>query len=312
MAVEPNAKKRKSDDNKHSTEILSFAGFDFCKVLKNDLRSKTAFIHSQFEGKDAVILMEKTAFDANIVQEMLTEKTELVETLKNDVYSTYKTFPDKTLNGMKTTLIYPATKQHIAKYSEQEFHIVQESGEDYKKVTLPYVKNKALSNQWVYNILNKKTEADRIVFEDTCPDSGFILLPDMKWDRKDMDALYLQALVHRRDILSLRDLDQSHLPLLKNILEKGLSAIKEKYGIPANKVRSYLHYQPSYYHLHVHFAHIKLDNPGFEADRAHLLTDVIENIEMKSLYYKEKTLVFKVREDDHLYKAFLEHGCIQK
>lgn len=76
--------------------------------------------------------------------------------------------------------------------------------------------------QWVYNILNKKTEADRIVFEDTCPNSGFILLPDMKWDRKDMDALYLQALVHRRDILSLRDLDQSHLPLLKNILEKGL------------------------------------------------------------------------------------------
>lgn len=76
--------------------------------------------------------------------------------------------------------------------------------------------------QWVYNILNKETEADRIVFEDTCPDSGFILLPDMKWDRKDMDALYLQALVHRRDILSLRGLDQSHLPLLKNILEKGL------------------------------------------------------------------------------------------
>lgn len=76
--------------------------------------------------------------------------------------------------------------------------------------------------QWVYNILNKETEADRIVFEDTCPDSGFILLPDMKWDRKDMDALYLQALVQRRDILSLRDLDQSHLPLLKNILEKGL------------------------------------------------------------------------------------------
>lgn len=79
-------------------------------------------------------------------------------------------------------------------------------------------------SQWVYNILNKETEADRIIFEDTCPDSGFILLPDMKWDRKDMNALYLQALVHRRDILSIRDLDQSHLPLLKNILEKGLAS----------------------------------------------------------------------------------------
>lgn len=48
---------------------------------------------------------------------------------------------------MKTTLIYPATKQHIAKYSEQGFHIFKESGEDYKKVTLPYVKKKALSNK---------------------------------------------------------------------------------------------------------------------------------------------------------------------
>lgn len=58
--------------------------------------------------------------------------------------------PFNFFTGMKTTLIYPATKQHIAKYSEQEFHIVQESGEDYKKVTLPYVKNKALSNQVIY------------------------------------------------------------------------------------------------------------------------------------------------------------------
>lgn len=76
--------------------------------------------------------------------------------------------------------------------------------------------------QWVYNILNKDEEADKIIFEDTCPNSGFILLPDMKWDGKDMNALYLQAIVHRRNIRSIRDLDQRHLPLLKNILEKGL------------------------------------------------------------------------------------------
>jgi m7GpppX diphosphatase len=73
----------------------------------------------------------------------------------------------------------------------------------------------------VYNILNKETEADRIIFEDADPDIGFILLPDMKWDRQDTTALYLQAIIHRRDIKSIRDLDQSHLPLLRNILEKG-------------------------------------------------------------------------------------------
>lgn len=64
------------------------------------------------------------------------------------------------------------------------------------------------------------------------------------------------------------------------------------------------------YYLYVYFVYIKLDNFGFEVDRVYLLIDVIENIEMKSFYYKEKILVFKVREDDYLYKVFLEYGCI--
>ena len=78
-----------------------------------------------------------------------------------------------------------------------------------------------ISLQWVYNILEKKCEAERIVFEDSNEESGFILLPDMKWDRKDLNSLYLQAIVHKHDTKSLRDLNKSHLPLLKNILEKG-------------------------------------------------------------------------------------------
>lgn len=38
--------------------------------------------------------------------------------------------------------------------------------------------------QWVYNILEKKAEADRIVYEDPDPEVGFVLLPDFKWDQK--------------------------------------------------------------------------------------------------------------------------------
>lgn len=73
----------------------------------------------------------------------------------------------------------------------------------------------------MYNILEKKQEADRIVFEDPDPETGFILLPDMKWDRKDMNSLYLVAIVHKHGIKSLRDLNGDTLPLLKNILHKG-------------------------------------------------------------------------------------------
>ena len=40
---------------------------------------------------------------------------------------------------MKTTLIYPATDKHIAKYSAQEMFVIEETPEDYEKVTLPYI-----------------------------------------------------------------------------------------------------------------------------------------------------------------------------
>lgn len=38
--------------------------------------------------------------------------------------------------------------------------------------------------QWVCNILEKKAEVERIVYEDPDPDVGFILLPDFKWDQR--------------------------------------------------------------------------------------------------------------------------------
>ena len=73
----------------------------------------------------------------------------------------------------------------------------------------------------MYNILEKKKEAERIVFEDADKETGFILLPDMKWDGKQVEDLYLVAIVHKHGLKSLRDLTADHLPLLRNILDKG-------------------------------------------------------------------------------------------
>ena len=39
-------------------------------------------------------------------------------------------------------------------------------------------------------------------------------------------------------------------------------AIEKKYGVPASELRVYFHYQPSYYHLHVHFTSVQFDAPG--------------------------------------------------
>merc|ERR1711976_711052 len=124
---------------------------------------------------------------------------------------------------------------------------------------------------------------------------GFILLPDMKWDGKQLQDLYPVAIVHKHGIKPLRDLTEEHLPLLKNILHKGLAAISEKYQVPSSQLRVYIHYQPSYYHLHVHFTHLRFDAPGSGVERAHLLSDVIDNIELMEDFYQKKTLAFVLR-----------------
>ena len=193
---------------------------------------------------------------------------------------------------------------------QQEMFLLQETADDYNNITKPYLASEKNSIQWVYNILEKKSESERIVFEDPDPENGFILLPDMKWNGKQVDDLYLVAIVHKKGIQSIRELSARHLPLLKNILKNGQASIQDKYGVPASKLRIYLHYQPSYYHLHVQFTHLKYDAPGSGVEKAHLLSDVIENIEMVPQFYQKKTLAFTVKKTETLYKKYEETGKV--
>ena len=89
-----------------------------------------------------------------------------------------------------------------------------------------------ISLQWVYNILDGTAESERVIFSDPDPETGFILVPDLKWDRSDIQNLYVLALVCRKDILSMRELRKEHLPLLKNILNKGKVGYCQLYAIP--------------------------------------------------------------------------------
>lgn len=80
--------------------------------------------------------------------------------------------------------------------------------------------------QWVYNCLEYKKEKERIKYDTASENEkndeeiGFLLLPDLKWSGK-INELYLLAIIKKRNIKSLRDLTADHLPLLKNILNKG-------------------------------------------------------------------------------------------
>lgn len=324
-------KKRKinNDENESiSNKTSVFQNFKLKKVLRADDRHKLINMHgslplmksdtgasaagdnSVLDEADAVVVLERKPFDPLNLEECI-RQTKTVETLHNDVYSTFDMFSSSSKADMKATLIFPATAKHISKYSEHQPFIVNETPELYKNITLPCIEAGKFSIQWVYNILEKKTEAERIVAEDPNPETGFVMVPDMKWDGQKVESLYLVAIVHNKSLRSIRDLKSSHLPLLKNVLQKGQDSIRQTYGVESHKLRVYFHYQPSYYHLHIHFTHIQYDAPGSDVMRAHLLTDVIDNLTIDSEFYAKKTLSFVVRDEDALYKSYKDHGYFQ-
>jgi len=40
------------------------------------------------------------------------------------------------------------------------------------------------------------------------------------------------------------------------MLDESYPAIEKMFGVPKEKLKAYFHYQPTYYHLHVHFIHV--------------------------------------------------------
>lgn len=92
-------------------------------------------------------------------------------------------------------------------------------------------------------------------------------MPDFKWDGKTLETFYAIGIVHQLNLKSLRSLTADHLPLLRNIQAKGVAGIKAKYGLDESQLRIYIHYQPSFYHLHVHFTFLKYEAPGIHCER---------------------------------------------
>lgn len=65
-----------------------------------------------------------------------------------------------------------------------------------------------------------KAEADRVIYSNPDPETGFLLLPDLKWSQENMEDLYVLAIVRKKGLLCLRELNDSHLPLLENVYDQ--------------------------------------------------------------------------------------------
>lgn len=199
---------------------------------------------------------------------------------------------------LKLNLIYPCTPTHIRKYTSQSLRYVTESPEIYSTYIRPYIDRTQRTPKrvdWIYNILDGITEQDDIIYRSpdfrsptkiaiatdpatstsSSPPPGFLLLPDLNWDRKTLTSLHLLALVQRRDLTSLRDLRTTDIPWLKNMLAQIRNAaashgndlaraqgLSDTELMDTDQVKCYVHYQPTYYHFHVHVVHVLLEPEG--------------------------------------------------
>jgi len=148
-------------------------------------------------------------------------------------------------------------------------------------------------------------EQDRVLCQSEGEETGYVTVVSPNWkDDLHANAFYL-CLVRNRQLKSLRDLNESHLPLLKNLLEGCLAAMEDKHGLARSDVHAYFHYQPSFYQLHVHFrAFGAAVDPNFITQREYPLSEVINNIQMCGDFYQRRTLTFGSRQHEDLVVEF--------
>lgn len=124
--------------------------------------------------------------------------------------------------------------------------MVTETPAIYREHIHPYMRAKREQGRlnWVFNILEGRTEQEDVIMRDAGhgPEDAFLMLPDLNWDRKTMGSLHLLALVHRRDIWSLRDLKKRHIPWLRYLRQRLLEATVSMYpGLEQDQLKLYVH-----------------------------------------------------------------------
>lgn len=277
-----------STDNSFEALVKRFQG---TKCLDSDSQSKKVAYLGTIDGKLAILQAEKTHFDG------MPRLYGLKSLASNDVYHW------GTTDEAKVNLIYPASEQHVAKYTKHPTHIIAETPEAYKTVVKPYIETQLGDRiQWVRNILYNGTEAERVVFKN----DDYIVLPDMKWDGTTIESLYLVSIVYR-EVSSIRDLTRDDIPWLERIQESLLKEIPAKYGLARDRLRLYVHYQPSFYHFHIHVVNADYSGLGqtILAGKAILLGEVIENLKWSP--YSERTITYALSESHKLWDGLKQY-----
>ncbi|KAI0728363.1 scavenger mRNA decapping enzyme [Fomitopsis betulina] len=300
-------------------DVAALRQFELEHVLSYDTLTQTIALLGSFPAPDAatarnaaVVRIERAALPLDDAASILGSgiaDTRLIES--NDIYTWLHGWlsPSTTRSDVKINIICPATEVHIRKYSAQKPLLVRETPEIYARIVKPYIDTfPASRTKWATDILEGRSEANKVLHRDTHPDYGYVILPDMKWDLTTVASLYLVAIASSPAIRSLRDLKREHILMLKNIRSEAHRVVSEKWGLGQGTLRLFIHYQPSYYHFHVHIVNVEYQGLlGMTVGQAHLLDDIISLLELSSddgpSILERMTLTYGLGDQHGLYEA---------
>ncbi|KAF1955715.1 scavenger mRNA decapping enzyme [Byssothecium circinans] len=298
--------------------------FKLTRLLNQDQAGRRISLLGTIDSLPAVLIAERAAFatDNAHLSSFPTSLTKIKNLGANDIYSWFlansnsnSSSPADGEEGLevppdfKLNLIYPCTEKHIKKYSAQPVRMVTETPEIYTKYILPWIQKQREKGalNWIYNILEGRTEQEDVIYRESGPE-GFLLLPDLNWDRKTLSSLHLLGLVERRDIWSVRDLDRGKVEWVRHMREKLVSATVGLYPeIERDQIKLYVHYQPTYHHFHVHVVHAALESGGTQAvGKAIGLESVVELLECMAggpeAGFRDVSLTYGVGEQSELWE----------
>jgi m7GpppX diphosphatase len=158
--------------------------------------------------------------------------------------------------------------------------------ETYKQYLTFIEKRDLEKDRWIYNIIDGKKEQELILYaDDKC-----IVIPTYIWDSKNIDKLHILCLPTDKTLRCIRSLTNEHIELLEHMKNKTINVIKRVYNLDETQIKILFHYEPSTYHLHLHFINVNTVYLNSSVELSHEFNNVLFNLSICPNYYQQIVL----------------------
>lgn len=175
---------------------------------------------------------------------------------------------------MRTRVIFKRPERVVVRETPDTFF-----GEKMQK----WIEGEIERKQWIYRVIDGKQEEDAVILNT----EHYMILPDIAI-ASDGKAVHWLVIFKDLSLLSIRYLDGSHLPLLKDVRAKLIEKFPNSDGL-----MMYFHYPPSVWQLHLHVSNscdtLRTTN---DMQKVCFLDDVISALTIDPNFYRKADITF--------------------